>query len=83
MATGQPASSSWSWTKRAPFIDPGRRPYRLPVDGGLAGQPTQPVGIRRRGGDLDGAALGIEQTHSSRWRDRSTLRATLPSASWW
>jgi hypothetical protein len=63
MATCQPASSSWSWTKRAPFIDPGRRPYRLSVGGGLAGKPAQPVGIRRRGGDLDRAALGIKQTH--------------------
>jgi hypothetical protein len=63
MATCQPASSSWSCTKRAPFIDPGRRSYRLSVDGGLAGQPTQPVGIRWRGGDLDGAALHIKQTH--------------------
>ena len=40
-----------------------RRSYRLPVDGGLAGQPTQPVGIRRRGSDLDGAALYVKQTH--------------------
>ncbi len=40
-----------------------RRSYRLSVDGGLAGQPTQPVGIRWRGGDLDGAALHIKQTH--------------------
>jgi hypothetical protein len=63
MATLKPASSSWSWTKRAPFIDPGRRPYRLPVSGGLAGQPAQPVGIRRCGGDLDRAALRIKQTH--------------------
>jgi hypothetical protein len=63
MATCQPASSSWSWTNRAPFIDPGRRSYRLSVDGGLAGQPTQPVGIRWRGGDLDRAGLLIKQTH--------------------
>jgi hypothetical protein len=28
---------------------------------GLAGQPTQPVGVWRRGGDLDRAALGIGQ----------------------
>jgi hypothetical protein len=40
-----------------------RRPHRLPVGGGLAGKPAEPVGIRRRGGDLDGAALGIEQAH--------------------
>jgi hypothetical protein len=40
-----------------------RRSHRLPVDGGLAGQPAQPIGIRRRGGDLDGAALDIKQTH--------------------
>jgi hypothetical protein len=63
MATLKPASSSWSRTKRAPFIDPGRRPYRLPVGGGLAGQPAQPVGIRWRGGDLDRAGLGSKQTH--------------------
>jgi hypothetical protein len=40
-----------------------RRPHRLPVSGGLAGQPTQPVGIWWCGGDLDRAALGIKQTH--------------------
>jgi hypothetical protein len=40
-----------------------RRPHRLPVSGGLAGQPAQPVGIRRRGGDPDRAALRIKQTH--------------------
>jgi hypothetical protein len=40
-----------------------RPSYRLPVGGGLAGQPTQPIGIRRYGGDLDGVALHIEQTH--------------------
>ena len=45
--------------------------HRLSVGSGLAGQPTQPVGIRRRGGDLDRAALGIEQVYISRWRDRS------------
>ncbi|MFL5879018.1 MAG: hypothetical protein ACJ782_02770 [Actinomycetota bacterium] len=38
-----------------------RRPHRLSVDGGLADQPAQPVGIRWRGGDLDRAALGIQQ----------------------
>jgi hypothetical protein len=31
------------------------------VGSGLARQPTQPVGIRRRGGDLEGAALLIKQ----------------------
>jgi hypothetical protein len=41
----------------------GRRPNRLPVSGGLAGKPAQPVGIRRRGGDLDRAALRIKQAH--------------------
>jgi hypothetical protein len=40
-----------------------RRPHRHTVGSRLAGQPTQPVGIRRRGGDLDRAALGIEQAH--------------------
>jgi hypothetical protein len=30
---------------------------------GLAGKPAQPVGIWRRGGDLDRAGLGIQQTH--------------------
>jgi hypothetical protein len=63
MATLKPASSSWSWTRRAPFIDTGRRSYRLPVGSGLAGQPAQPVGIRRRDGDLDRAALRIKQVH--------------------
>jgi len=33
------------------------------VGSGLAGQPTEPVGIWWRGGDLDRAALGIEQVH--------------------
>jgi len=40
-----------------------RRPHRHTVGSGLAGQPAQPVGIRRRGGDLDRAALLIKQTH--------------------
>jgi hypothetical protein len=40
-----------------------RRPYRPAVGGGLAGKPAQPIGIRRRGGDLDRAALRIKQTH--------------------
>jgi hypothetical protein len=40
-----------------------RCPHRLPVGGGLADQAAEPVGIRRRGGDLDRAALGIEQAH--------------------
>jgi hypothetical protein len=40
-----------------------RRPHRLSVGSRLAGQPTEPVGIWRRGGDLDRAALGIEQVH--------------------
>jgi hypothetical protein len=42
---------------------PGRRPHRLPMSSGLAGQPTQPIGIWWCGGDLDGAALGIQQVH--------------------
>jgi hypothetical protein len=35
--------------------------HRPAVGGGLAGQPTQPVGIWWCGGDLDRAALGIKQ----------------------
>jgi hypothetical protein len=37
------------------------RPYRLAVDGDPPGKPAQPVGIRRCGGDLDRAAVLIEQ----------------------
>ena len=40
-----------------------RRPHRLSMGSRLAGQPTQAIGIWWCGGDLDRAALGIEQVH--------------------
>jgi hypothetical protein len=61
MATLKPASSSWSCTKRAPFIDPGRRSYRLSVDGGLGGAVVTWTVL---------PCISSRHT-SSRWRDRS------------
>jgi hypothetical protein len=60
-----------------------RRLDRLTEGGGLAGQPAQLVGVGRCLGDLDGAALLVEQTRPAACVTDPTLRATLPSACWW
>jgi hypothetical protein len=61
--TSHPASSSWSWTNRAPFIDPGRRQDRLPETRGLADQAAQAIGIWRCGGDSHGLTRLVHQMH--------------------
>jgi hypothetical protein len=40
-----------------------RRPHRLAVGGGLAGKPTQSIGVGWRLDDLDSAALLVQQAH--------------------
>jgi hypothetical protein len=65
-----------------PFID-SIAALPAAVSGGLPGRPAQPVGIRRPGGDLDGAALGIEQPHIQPVADSSNPGCNLASASWW
>jgi hypothetical protein len=42
---------------------PGRRDHRLPQPGDLAGQPTQPVNVWWRGGDLYRLARFVHQMH--------------------
>jgi hypothetical protein len=61
--TSQPASSSWSWTNRAPFIDPGRRHHRLPQPRRLTGQPMQPVRIWRCRGDQHPLTCLVHHMH--------------------
>jgi hypothetical protein len=63
IATLKPANSSWSWTNRAPFIDPGRRGHRLIELHDLPGQAAQPIGIGRSGGDQQRLACLVHHVH--------------------
>jgi hypothetical protein len=59
ISTCQPAGSSWSCTKRAPFID--SIAARIAVTVEPSRQSVQAIGIRRRRIDFDRRTLGVEQ----------------------
>jgi hypothetical protein len=63
IATCQPASSSWSWTNRAPLDRLDRRVHRPAEAGDLAGKPTQSIHIGWCLDDLDGGAVLVQQAH--------------------
>ena len=63
MATSQPASSSWSWTKRAPVIDSITAGHLLAVPEDMGRERPERIGVRADGGHLHRLTILVEHVH--------------------
>jgi hypothetical protein len=61
MRTSQPASSSWSWTKRAPVIELDRCEYGTLFGAEAVDEVSEPVTIGRARSGTDPLAVGEQR----------------------